>query len=82
MFEGYWKISFDGAYSNSRSGVGIVLLSPNKVVHPHVIRLEFSCTNNEEEYESLIQWMILSQEYKIEHLILTSESDLVINHIT
>jgi hypothetical protein len=58
MFEGYWRISFDGYCSNSRSGLGIILMSPSKVVHPHAIRLEFSCINNEAEYEALIQGMI------------------------
>jgi ribonuclease HI len=82
LFEGYWRMSFDGACSNSGNGVGIVLMSPNKVVHPHAIRLEFSCTNNEAEYEALIQGMILAQEMKIEHLIVTGDSELVINQVT
>jgi ribonuclease HI len=51
-------------------------------MHPYAIRLEFSCTNNEVEYESLIQGMILTQEMKIEHLVVTGESMLVINQIT
>jgi hypothetical protein len=51
---------FDGACSTSESGVGIVLKSPNKFVYPYAIRLEFPCTDNElEEYETLIQEMIL-----------------------
>jgi ribonuclease HI len=54
-------MTFDGACSNSRSGVVIVLKSPSKIVHPHAIRLEFSCTNNEVEYAALIQGMILAQ---------------------
>jgi ribonuclease HI len=64
------------------SGVGIVLVSPGKIVHPHAIRLEFACTNNEAEYEALIQGMILAQELKIEHLIVTGDSELVINQVT
>ena len=60
LFEWYWRMSFDGAYSSSRNWVGIVLMNPSKFMHPHVIRLEFSCTNNEVEYESLIQGMILA----------------------
>jgi ribonuclease HI len=75
-------MSFDGACSNSGNGVGIVLMSPSKIMHPHTIRLEFSCTNNEAEYEALIQGMILAQEMKIEHLIVTGDSELVINQVT
>ena len=82
IFEGYWRMSFNGACSNSRNRVGIVLMSPKKVVHLHAIRLEFSCTNNEEKYESLIHGMILAQEMKIKHLIVTGKSELVINRVT
>jgi ribonuclease HI len=57
-------------------------LSPSKTMHPHAVRLEFSCTNNEEEYEALIQGMILAQEMKIEHLVVTGDSELVINQVT
>jgi hypothetical protein len=47
LFEGYWRMSFDGACSKSGNRVGIVLLSPNKTMHHHSIRLEFSCTKYE-----------------------------------
>jgi hypothetical protein len=46
-FEGYWRMSFDGACSSTGSGVGIFLVNPGKMVHPHAIKLEFACTNNE-----------------------------------
>jgi hypothetical protein len=36
-FEGYWRMSFDGSCSSSESEVGIVLVSPGKIMHPHVI---------------------------------------------
>jgi ribonuclease HI len=72
-------MSFDGACSSSGSGVGIVLISLEKIMHPHAIRLEFSCTNNGEKYEALIQGMILTQEMKVEHLIVIGDSELVIN---
>jgi ribonuclease HI len=81
LFEGYWRMSFDGACSRSRSGVGIVLVSPEKIMHPHAIRLEFPCTNNEAEYEALIQGMIIAQKMRIEHLIVTSDFELVINQV-
>jgi ribonuclease HI len=82
VFEGYWRMSFDGACSKSRNEVGIVLVSLNKMTHHHTVRLEFPCMNNEEKYESLIQGMILTQGMKIEHLIVTRDLYLVINQIT
>jgi ribonuclease HI len=47
-------MSFDGACSKSENGVGIVLIIPDKTTHPHNVRLEFPCMNNEVEYEALI----------------------------
>jgi ribonuclease HI len=51
-------------------------------VHPHGIRIEFACTNNEAEHEAFIQRMILAQEMKIEHLIVIGDFELVINKVT
>ena len=51
-------------------------------MHPHAIRIEFPCTNNEAEYKSLIQGMIIAQKMRIEHLIVTSDFELVINQVT
>jgi ribonuclease HI len=47
-------MSIDGACSRSGSGVGIVLISPENIMHPHAIKVEFACTNNEAEYEAFI----------------------------
>jgi hypothetical protein len=80
-FQGYWKMSFDGACSKSGNGAGIIFKIPQSIVYPHAIRLEFPCTNNEAEYEALIQGMIISIQMKVEHLVVTSDSELIINHI-
>jgi ribonuclease HI len=80
-FQGYWKMSFDGACSKSGNGAGIIFKIPQDVIYPHAIRLEFPCTNNEAEYEALIQGMIISIQMKVEHLVVTGDSELIINHI-
>jgi ribonuclease HI len=72
-------MSFDGKFSSSGSRVGIVLKILDKFIYPHAIRLEFTCTNNEADYEALIQGMIIALEMNIEHLIITDDSELVIN---
>jgi ribonuclease HI len=65
----------------SRNGAGIVFKIPQSGIYPHAIRLEFPCTNNEAEYEALIQGMILSLQMKVENMVVTGDSKLVINHI-
>jgi hypothetical protein len=82
LVKGYWRMSFDGTCSISGNGVGVIFKSPDNIIHPHAIRLEFPYTNNEAEYEALIQGMILALEMKIEHLIITGDFELVINHVT
>jgi ribonuclease HI len=81
FFQGFWKMSFDGTCSKSGNGVGIVFKSPQSGIYPHAIILEFPCTNNEVEYEALIQGMIISLQMKVENMVVTGDSELVINHI-
>ena len=72
-------MSFDGSYCSSRSGVGIIFKIPKEIIHPHTIKLEFPCMNNEAKYEELIQWMNLAIQMKIKHLIITRDSEHVKN---
>jgi hypothetical protein len=63
-------MSFDGAFSISGNGAGINFKNLESITHPHAIRLEFPCINNDVEYESLIQDMILSLQMKVENLVI------------
>ena len=49
-----WKLYFDGSVCDNGQGIGIVLISPNCMVHEASVRLEYSCTNNQAEYEALL----------------------------
>jgi hypothetical protein len=80
-FEGFWKMSFDGACSKSRSGLAIVFKSPISVIYPHAIILKFPFINNEAKYEALIQGMNLALQMRIAHMIITDDSKMYINHI-
>ena len=44
----------DGALNQKGSGVGLVLISPKKVIVEKSLRLDFSATNNEAEYEAIM----------------------------
>ena len=46
-----WEVYVDGALNQKGSGVGLVLMSPEKVVIEKSLRLDFSATNNEAEYK-------------------------------
>ena len=49
----------DGAANQRGSGVGLVLVSPEKIIIEKSLRLGFSVTNNEAEYEALLQGMAM-----------------------
>ena len=52
-----WKVYVDGAANQKGSGVGLVLISLEKLIIEKSLRLSFSATNNEAEYEALLEGM-------------------------
>ena len=57
-----WEVYVDGASNQKGSGVGLVLVSPEKVVVEKSLRLDFPATNNEAEYETLLEGMAMVQK--------------------
>ena len=54
-----WKVYVDGAANQREFGIGLVLISPKKITIEKSLRLGFSATNNEAEYEALLQGMTM-----------------------
>ena len=50
----HWKVYVDEAANQRRFRVGLVLISPEKLTIEKSLRLGFSATNNEAEYEALL----------------------------
>ena len=57
-----WKLYIDGVANQRGSGVGLVLVSPEKIIIEKSLRLNFSATNNEAEYEALLKGMVIVQK--------------------
>ena len=53
----FWKVYVDGAVNQRGSGVGLVLVSLEQITIKKSLRLGFSATNNEAEYEALLEGM-------------------------
>ena len=49
-----WKVYVDGVTNHRGYGVGLVLISPKRITIEKSLRLTFSATNNETEYETLL----------------------------
>ena len=46
------------------SGVGLVLVSPERITIEKSLRLNFSATNNEAEYEALLMGIMMVQKWE------------------
>ena len=57
-----WELYVDGAANQRGSGVGLVLVSPEKITIEKSLRLNFSTMNNEAEYETLLKGMVMIQK--------------------
>ena len=59
------------------SGVGLVLVSPEKITIKKSLRLGFSATNNKAEYEALLEGMFMVQRMGGKAVEMFSDSRLV-----
>ena len=70
-----------GAANHRGSRVGLVLLSPKKIIIEKSLRLDFSVTNNETEYEALLVGMTIVQKMGGKVVEIFSNSRLVVSQI-
>ena len=71
----------DGVANQRGSGVGLVLVSPEKITIKKSLRLGFSATNNEAEYEALLMGMVIVQKIGGKTVEIFFDSRLVVGHV-
>ena len=71
----------DRAANQKGSGVGLVLISPEKLIVEKSLRLGFSATNNEAEYEALLEGMSMVQRMGGKSTTMFSDSRLVVDQV-
>ena len=76
-----WKVYVDGVANHRGSGVGLVLISPERIIIEKFLRLGFSTTNNEVEYEALLVGMTMIQKMGGKAMEIFSDSRLVIGQV-
>ena len=71
----------DGASNQKGSRVGLVLISPEKVIVEKSLRLDFSATNNEVEYEALMMGMAMVHRMSGKSVKVFLDSRLVVGQV-
>ncbi|GJX43817.1 reverse transcriptase domain-containing protein [Tanacetum coccineum] len=72
-----WTLYTDGALSLKGAGADLVLIDPSGTEYTYAIRLTFTSTNNEAEYEALLAGLKIAHKMKVQELKAKVDSKLV-----
>ncbi|PON64735.1 Ribonuclease H [Parasponia andersonii] len=76
-----WTLYTDGSTNASGSGIGIVLQTPMGLRVEKALRLGFQATNNEAEYEALLQGLELALHFGVEDIAVKTDSQLIAGQV-
>ena len=76
-----WKVYVDGTANHKGSGVGLVVVSPERIIIKKSLRLGFLATNIEAEYEALLEGMAMVQKMGERTVEMFSDSMLVVGQV-
>ena len=77
----WWTVNVDGALRHTGAGIGLYLKSPVEEKIEKVIRLGFNASNNESEYEALLERIELAAAVSADKLLVHSDSKLVVGQV-
>ena len=77
----FWKVYVDGTTNQRGSVVELVLVSPEQITIEKLLRLGFSITNNEVEYEVLLEGMSMIQRMGGKEVKMFSDLRLVVGQV-
>ena len=77
----FWKVYVDGVANQRGSEVGIILVYPEQITIEKSLKLGFSATNNEAEYEVLLEGMSMVQRMGGKAVKMVSNSRLVVGQV-
>jgi ribonuclease HI len=76
-----WELFFDGLVCSKRQGARCVIVSPNGAYIDLSIRLEFSCTNNQVEYKSLLHGIEYLRDLGVRDVDVFGDSNLIVQQV-
>ena len=77
----FWKVYVDGVANQRGSEVGLILVYPEQITIEKSQKLGFSATNNEAEYEVLLEGMSMVQRMGGKAVKMVSNSRLVVGQV-
>jgi ribonuclease HI len=72
---------FNGSVCSKGQGAGCVIISPSDMYIDLSIRLEFACTNNQVEYESLLHGLEYLRDLGARDIDVFRDSNLIVQQI-
>ena len=76
-----WRLSVDGAANAQGSGVRLIMTSPDGIDVEYALRFLFHASNNEAEYEAVIDGFNLTYSMEADQLEVCNDSQLVVKQI-
>ena len=76
-----WRVYIDGVANQRGFGVGLVLVSPEKITIEKSLRLDFSAINNEAKYKALLMGMAMVQRIGRKVVEIFSDLRLVVGQV-
>jgi hypothetical protein len=76
-----WSLFFDGSVCSKGCGVGCILMSPSVGSFEFAVRLEFTCTTNQAEYEALLYGLEYLSGMGVKDVDAYGDSMLVVNQV-
>ncbi|GJY75525.1 reverse transcriptase domain-containing protein [Tanacetum coccineum] len=75
------RLYTDGASNNEGSGAGLILISLDDVEYSYALRLNFSNSNNDAEYEALLARLRIAKEMQVKDIHVFVDSKLVSSQV-
>ena len=76
-----WKLYIDGEANQRGSGVGLLLVSLERITIEKSLRLGFSTTNNKAEYKALLTGVAIVKKLRGKVVEIFSDSRLIVEQI-
>jgi ribonuclease HI len=77
----HWVMYFDGSLNLEGAGAGVLLISPTGEQLKYILQIFWKVSNNEAEYEALLNGLRLAASLGIKRLLVYGDSAVVINQV-